>query len=139
MFTEESRKRSGEPWHEENQRNITNLRMDLGSPMIKTCQNTEHLQKNTLISAGISFSGCVEENSGDSDMSRPTHQWIQKAQPKHGALHRQLGYSPSEHIPPGLLNELDHAHIGNHVRGHTVTRLLKQRVVFAVNAQKRRK
>ena len=65
--------------------------------------------------------------------------WIQQAHDpgKKGALHRQLGYPVGQPLPPGLLNELYNANIGTHVRGLTVTPLLKRRVVFAVNAQKR--
>lgn len=64
--------------------------------------------------------------------------WIQTAEPKKGALHRQLGYSISESIPQGLVNEIDQANIGTHVRGHKVTSLLWHRAHFDVNAQKRR-
>lgn len=67
-----------------------------------------------------------------------TTRWIQGAAPKKGALHRELGYRQGEPLPHGLLNEIYDANIGTHVRGHKVTRLLKRRVVFAVNAQKRR-
>ena len=66
-------------------------------------------------------------------------QWIQQAHPKHGALHRQLGYSPNQPIPHGLLHELHEAKVGNKVRGHKVTTLLKERVDFAVNVRKRRR
>ena len=65
--------------------------------------------------------------------------WIQNARPKHGALHKQLGIPESRDIPPGLLHELHGAKVGNKVRGHKVTTLLKERVDFAVNAQKRRR
>ena len=71
-------------------------------------------------------------------MSRKPQRWIQGAAPKPGALHRQLGYSQGEKLPEGLLNEIYHTPIGNKARGRTVTPLLKKRVVFAVNAQKRR-
>ena len=63
------------------------------------------------------------------------NRWIQGAAPKRGALHRQLGYDPDDRIPPGLMKEIHGANIGTRVRGHKVTRLLKQRVNFAVNAQ----
>ncbi len=68
------------------------------------------------------------------------NRWIQQAtkESKKGALHRQLGYSPNEMIPQGLLHDIATANIGTRVRGYTVTRLLKQRAVFAVNAQKRK-
>jgi len=65
--------------------------------------------------------------------------WIQSAAPKKGALHRQLGYDQDDRLPKGLIHDIHGADIGTHVRGHTVTRLLKQRVNFAVNAQKRRR
>ena len=64
--------------------------------------------------------------------------WIQGAAPKKVALHKQLGYSSAKDIPHGLLNEIYNTPVGNKVRGHRVTTLLKRRVVFAVNAQKRR-
>jgi hypothetical protein len=65
--------------------------------------------------------------------------WIQKAHPKHGALHKQLGYGQHEHIPPGVLHGIEETPVGNKFRGHKVTHLLKERVNFAINAQKRRK
>lgn len=64
--------------------------------------------------------------------------WIHGAAPKKGALHKQLGYPSHSMIPHGLLRDIYHADIGTHVRGHKVTTLLKRRVIFAVNAQKRR-
>lgn len=72
-------------------------------------------------------------------MPPPINRWIQSVNPKPGALHRQLGYAASKDLPPGLLKEIYHARTGTHVRGHTVTPLLKHRVQFAVNAQKRRR
>lgn len=69
----------------------------------------------------------------------PTNKWIQGAAPKKGALHRQLGYSSRKEIPEGLLHEIYECPVGNKCRGHKVTTLLKRRVVFAVNAQKRRR
>ena len=65
--------------------------------------------------------------------------WIKEAHPKTGALHRQLGYPSAKHIPPGLMNEIYNAKVGSHVRGHKVTTKLKRRVIFAVNAQKRKR
>ena len=65
--------------------------------------------------------------------------WIQGAAPKKGALHKQLGYPSANHIPEGLLSEIYGAHVGNTIRGHKVTTLLKRRVIFAVNAQKHRR
>lgn len=72
-------------------------------------------------------------------MTPKPQKWIQEAHGKKGALHRQLGYASSKEIPSGLKKEIYHASIGTQVRGHTVTPLLKRRVVFAVNAQKRRR
>ena len=63
--------------------------------------------------------------------------WIQGASPKRGALHRQLGYSHTHPLPHGLLRDIENANIGTHIRGHKVTHLLKERVNFAINAQKR--
>ena len=64
------------------------------------------------------------------------NRWIQGAHIKHGALHRQLGYDPSRRIPLGLLREIKGSDIGTHVRGRKVTRLLKQRVNFALNVRR---
>lgn len=72
-------------------------------------------------------------------MTRKPQKWIQGAAPKPGALHKQLGYPTRKDIPKGLLKEIYATPVGNTVRGHTVTTLLKRRVVFAVNAQKRRR
>lgn len=71
-------------------------------------------------------------------MPRRTNLWIQGAAPKPGALHHQLGYSSSKMIPPMLLKDIYNSPVGTKVRGHRVTTLLKRRVIFAVNAQKRR-
>lgn len=71
-------------------------------------------------------------------MPRKTNYWIPK-KIKHGALHKQLGYPSAKQIPPGLEREIMEAKIGNRVRGHTVTPLLKKRVNFAVNVRKRRR
>ncbi len=62
--------------------------------------------------------------------------WIQGTHIKSGALHKQLGYSRDASLPPGLLQEIGSANIGTHVRGHTVTPLLKKRVNFALNVRK---
>lgn len=65
-----------------------------------------------------------------------SEKWMQKAFGRHpGALHRQLGYPKSEHIPTGLVNEIAEANVGTHVRGHKVTMLLKRRAVAARNAR----
>jgi hypothetical protein len=63
--------------------------------------------------------------------------WIQEAfKNKKGALHKQLGYSKDETLPKGLMKEIYTTPVGNKVRGHKVTTLLKRRVLAAVNAQK---
>ena len=66
--------------------------------------------------------------------------WIQKAHVKHGALHKQLGYPSTTHIPKGILGKLKEAHLGTHVKvlgkSVTVTPLLKKRAVFAYNLSK---
>ena len=62
--------------------------------------------------------------------------WIQEAHIKSGALHQQLGYTRDALLPEGLLHEIQSAKIGTHVRGHTVTPLLKHRVNFALNVRK---
>lgn len=62
--------------------------------------------------------------------------WIQGAHIKSGALHKQLGYSRDALLPDGLLKEISSANVGTHVRGHTVTPLLKKRVNFALNVRK---
>lgn len=65
--------------------------------------------------------------------------WIRGAGIKKGALHRQLGYPAGKDIPKGLLHDIYGANVGTTVRGHKVTTLMKRRVMFAVNAQKRRR
>lgn len=62
--------------------------------------------------------------------------WIQGAAPKQGALHRELHYPISKPLPVGLLNAIEDAHVGTHVRGRKVTRLLKSRVNFALNVRR---
>ena len=63
--------------------------------------------------------------------------WIPEV--THGALHRQLGYTPHEKIPKKLLHDIVKTEIGETSHGHTVTKLLKERSTFALNAQRRRK
>lgn len=72
-------------------------------------------------------------------MPRKTQKWIHGAAVKPGALHKQLGYPTAKDIPKGLLKEIYDTPVGNIARRHRVTTLLKRRVVFAVNAQKRRR
>ena len=63
--------------------------------------------------------------------------WEQSAFGRHpGALHRQLGYPMGEKLPNGLLDEIAASPVGSHVRGHTVTTLLKLRVNAARNARR---
>lgn len=54
-----------------------------------------------------------------------------------GKLHAQLGYPQGTTLPPGLLKEIGSAVVGNKVRGHIVTPLLKRRVDAALNARRR--
>jgi hypothetical protein len=56
---------------------------------------------------------------------------------KKGALHRQLGIPPGEHIPRGILREVMRADNGDRIDGHTVTPLMKKRANFALNFNKR--
>ena len=63
------------------------------------------------------------------------NRWIQNANIKRGALHRQLGYNPDDDLPLGLLQDIQQTKIGNKVRGHTVTTKLKRRVNFALNTR----
>jgi hypothetical protein len=65
------------------------------------------------------------------------NRWIQGAQPKKGALHRQLGYPSHDTIPLGVLRMIKDADVGTHIRGQPVTPLLKKRVNFALNVRKR--
>ena len=65
------------------------------------------------------------------------NRWIQAAKPKKGALHRQLGYPSHDTIPLGVLRKIMDANVGTHVRGQTITPLLKKRVNFALNVRKR--
>lgn len=66
-----------------------------------------------------------------------TNDWIGKAKPKPGALHRQLGYSFGDHIPTAVLNRVQKSPNGAQIRGHTVTPLMKKRVNFAINVRKK--
>jgi len=68
-------------------------------------------------------------------------QWIQKAttEAKKGSLHHQLGIPKGETIPKKTLHDIVGTEIGKKSHGVTVTPLIKARVNFAINAQKRRK
>lgn len=70
-----------------------------------------------------------------------TKRWIQKAVDprKKGALHRQLGVSMDKPIPKKTLRDIAGTDVGKHSHGVKVTRLVKRRVVFALNVQKRRR
>ena len=72
-------------------------------------------------------------------MIKKKPKWIQQAAPKKGALHRQLGYPQTETLPLGLLKEIKQANPGTHVRGYTVTPLLKKRVNFVLNVRRPRR
>jgi hypothetical protein len=63
--------------------------------------------------------------------------WIQESHIKKGALHHQLGYGAHEKIPKGVLAHIMHAEIGEHVHGHTVTKLMKHRANFALNVRRK--
>jgi hypothetical protein len=67
--------------------------------------------------------------------------WIQAAMKGHkkGALHRQLGVPLDKTIPKKKLKKIVATPIGNKVGARKVTRLLKSRSLFALNAQKRRR
>lgn len=62
--------------------------------------------------------------------------WIRRAKPKKGALHRQLGYSMNDTLPLGLLKGIANTNIGAKYRGYRVTPKLKRRVNFALNVRK---
>ena len=70
--------------------------------------------------------------------------WIQEAtsRSRRGALHRQLGIPKDRKIPTKLLNSIKRAEIGATVKAGgkrvKVTRLIKQRAVFAANVRKKR-
>ena len=70
------------------------------------------------------------------------NKFIQNAHVKKGKLHEQLGYSKTKPIPMGVLERIEKTSVGNKVvvkgKSRRVTPLLKHRVTFAINAQKRR-
>ena len=65
-----------------------------------------------------------------------TERWIQNANPKKGALHRQLGYNPDHKIPDSVLDRVIAARPGSKIRGHTITPLMKRRANFARNVRR---
>lgn len=66
--------------------------------------------------------------------------WIQEAEPKKGALHRQLHIPEGEKIPVGILYRIRDARPGTetpvHGRKVTVTPLMKRRANFAINVRR---
>ena len=58
---------------------------------------------------------------------------------KKGSLHKQLGIPQSETIPKKTLHDIVKTDIGKKSHGVTVTRLVKARSNFALNAQKRKR
>jgi hypothetical protein len=66
--------------------------------------------------------------------------WIQAAEPKKGALHRQLGVPEGEKIPVGILYRIRDARPGTETPVHgkkvSVTPLLKKRANFAINIRR---
>jgi hypothetical protein len=68
----------------------------------------------------------------------PRNRWIQDANPKKGALHKQLGYPSRKHIPVPVLQRIKSLPIGRHIQGSVVTELMKQRALFALNARRRK-
>lgn len=80
---------------------------------------------------------------------RSPKKWIQNAlkKGKKGALSRQLGIQQKENIPFTLLRKIKYAEIGDKVhnptgkgkRWITVTRLMKQRAVCALNLKEIRR
>jgi hypothetical protein len=68
------------------------------------------------------------------------NKWIKHASGRRhkGALHRQMGIPQGQKIPRSKLRQIVKTPIGQKAAGRTVTRILKQRSLFALNAQKRR-
>ena len=69
--------------------------------------------------------------------------WIQKIKIKRGSLRRQLGVKNNEDINKSLLLQIEKAPIGTYVSHRIngkypgkVTKLLKRRVILALNLQK---
>ena len=69
----------------------------------------------------------------------PKDKWIQQAAPAKGSLHRQLGIPKDQTIPKKILHDIIGTEIGKKSHGVTVTKLVKARVNFAINAQKRKR
>ena len=71
----------------------------------------------------------------------PKEKWIQNASnpAKEGSLHKQLNVPKNETIPKKILYDIEKTDVGKKSHGITVTPLIKHRVQFAINVQKRRK
>ena len=67
-----------------------------------------------------------------------TNKWIQNVKTKPGALHRQLGISPSKTIPKKTLQAVVKAEMGTKNHGVTITPLLKKRANFALNVRRKK-
>jgi hypothetical protein len=63
--------------------------------------------------------------------------WIQHANIRRGALHRQLGYPMTQNIPLPALQRIQKQATGTHVRtpkgSLTITTKMKRRANFALN------
>jgi hypothetical protein len=66
----------------------------------------------------------------------PRTNWIQNVHPKHGALHRQLGYPMDQPIPTTVLQRIKNLPLGGHIHGQKVTGLMKKRANFAYNVRR---
>lgn len=66
--------------------------------------------------------------------------WIQSANPKKGALHKQLGIPADQKIPMPLLSKIAHSAPGKKIKvgskSVTVTTLLKNRCRFALTMKR---
>jgi hypothetical protein len=65
-------------------------------------------------------------------------QWIQKSKEgmKKGSLHRQLGIPEEQKITDKMLRGIIDTPVGNMFRGHSVTKKLKSRALWACNVRK---
>ena len=57
---------------------------------------------------------------------------------KKGALHKQLGVPATKTIPKKTLQDIVKTEMGQKSHGVTVTKLVKQRSVFALNVRKKK-
>lgn len=75
------------------------------------------------------------------------NRWIQNVNLKKGALSRQLGIPEKDNIPTRLLLKIKSTPLGKTIKNPTmkgkrlipVTRLLKERVDFALNVQRKKR